>query len=160
MFNVSIRECFSVLNVSVVCIRNTARSKSIPLLCTHVDSYKFSTVHPPRLKHNQFLMMSCRHGNIWLVGSKGVTSCNQAIPRITSLRGWSHQPIQTPFVSISGCNSVKSGGPTSIYEHNPQQFHGWNQMESLVWSMHEPELGYLKGLRNSFPSSGDGKWVF
>jgi hypothetical protein len=48
MFNVSIREYFSVLNVSIVCIRNTARSKSIPLLCTHVDSYKFSTVHPPR----------------------------------------------------------------------------------------------------------------
>jgi hypothetical protein len=47
MFNVSIREYISVLNVSIVCIRNTARSKSIPLLCTHVDSYKFSTVHPP-----------------------------------------------------------------------------------------------------------------
>jgi hypothetical protein len=27
----------------------TARSKSIPLLCTHVDSYKLSTVHPPRI---------------------------------------------------------------------------------------------------------------
>jgi hypothetical protein len=49
MFNVSIREYFSVLNVFIVCIRNTARSKSIPLMCTHVDSYKFSTVHPPRL---------------------------------------------------------------------------------------------------------------
>jgi hypothetical protein len=48
MFNVSIRECFSVLNMSIVCIRNMARSKSIPLLCTHVDPYKFSTVHPPR----------------------------------------------------------------------------------------------------------------
>jgi hypothetical protein len=48
MSNVSIRECFSVLNMSIVCIRNTARSKSIPLLCTHVDPYKFSTVHPPR----------------------------------------------------------------------------------------------------------------
>jgi hypothetical protein len=49
MFNVSIREYFSVLNVFIVCIRNTARSKSIPLLCTHVDSYKFSTVHPPSI---------------------------------------------------------------------------------------------------------------
>jgi hypothetical protein len=47
MFNVSIRECFSGLNVSNVCIRNTARSKSIPLMCTHVDPYKFSIVHPP-----------------------------------------------------------------------------------------------------------------
>jgi hypothetical protein len=46
MFNVSKREYFSVLNVFIVCIRNTARSKSIPLLCTHVDSYKFSTVNP------------------------------------------------------------------------------------------------------------------
>jgi hypothetical protein len=51
MFNVSIREYFSVLNVFIVCIRNNARSKSIPLLCTHVDSYKFSTVHPPKRKH-------------------------------------------------------------------------------------------------------------
>jgi hypothetical protein len=49
MFNVRIREYFLVLNVFIVCIRNTARSKSIPLLCTHVDSYKFSTVHPPRV---------------------------------------------------------------------------------------------------------------
>jgi hypothetical protein len=47
MFNVSIRECFSVLNISIVCICNTTRSKSIPLMCTHVDPYKFSTVHPP-----------------------------------------------------------------------------------------------------------------
>jgi hypothetical protein len=47
MFNVSIREYFSVLNVSIVCIRNTARSKLILLLCTHMDSYKFSIVHPP-----------------------------------------------------------------------------------------------------------------
>ena len=31
-----------------------------------------------------------------------------------------------------GCNSVKSGGPTFIAQHNPQQFHGWNQMEILM----------------------------
>jgi hypothetical protein len=49
MLNVSIREYFLVLNVFIVCICNTARSKSIPLLCTHVDSYKFSTVHPPSI---------------------------------------------------------------------------------------------------------------
>jgi hypothetical protein len=34
-------------NMYTICIRNTARSKSIPLLCTHVGSYKFSTMHPP-----------------------------------------------------------------------------------------------------------------
>ena len=41
------------------------------------------------------------------------------------LRPWSHRPNQTPFVDISDYNSVKSGGPTSISHHNPQQFHGW-----------------------------------
>ena len=46
MFNVSIREYFSILNVFIICIRNTARSKSNPLMCTHVDSYMFSTLHP------------------------------------------------------------------------------------------------------------------
>jgi hypothetical protein len=46
MFNVSICEYFSVLNVFTVCIRNTAMFKLIPLLCTHVYSYMFSTVHP------------------------------------------------------------------------------------------------------------------
>jgi hypothetical protein len=50
MFNVSIREYFSVLNVFIVCIRNTAVFKLIPVLCTHVYSYMFSTVHPPSLE--------------------------------------------------------------------------------------------------------------
>ena len=36
MFNVSIREYFSVSNMFFVCIRNTAMFKIIPLLCTHV----------------------------------------------------------------------------------------------------------------------------
>ena len=49
MFNVSIRECFSILNVFILCVRNMARSKSNPLLSTHVDSYMFSTLHPPGL---------------------------------------------------------------------------------------------------------------
>ena len=53
------------------------------------------------------------------------------------MRGWSHRLVLTPSVDISGCNSVKSGGPTSICEQNPQQFHSWNRMESLVWSGHE-----------------------
>ena len=48
MFNVNIREYFLILNVFIVCIRNTAMFKLIPLLCTHVYSYMFNTVHPPR----------------------------------------------------------------------------------------------------------------
>ena len=51
-------------------------------------------------------------------------------------RGWSHRSVLTPSVGIFGCNSVKSGGPTSISQHNPQQFHVHNQTESLVWSGH------------------------
>ena len=34
-------------NMYTICIRNTSRSKLIPLLCTHVYSYIFRTVHPP-----------------------------------------------------------------------------------------------------------------
>ena len=41
------------------------------------------------------------------------------------------------ILSISGCNSVKSGGPTSTFEHYPRQFHGWNRTESLVWMGHD-----------------------
>ena len=48
MFNVSIREYFSALNMFIICIRNTAAFELIPLLCTHVYSYMFSIVHPPR----------------------------------------------------------------------------------------------------------------
>ena len=48
MFNVNIRVYFSVLNVFIVCIRNTTMFKLIPLMCTHVYSNMFSTVHPPR----------------------------------------------------------------------------------------------------------------
>ena len=60
-----------------------------------------------------------------------------------NVRGWSHRPTQTPSVGISGCQNVKNGGPTSISQHNPHQFHGWNQTESLVWSGHEWENGLI-----------------
>ena len=35
-------------NMYSICMHNTTGSKSIPLLCTHVYSYMFSIVHPPR----------------------------------------------------------------------------------------------------------------
>ena len=53
------------------------------------------------------------------------------------MRGRSHRLVITTSVGISSCNSVKSGGPTSISKHKPQQFHGWNHAESLVWSGHD-----------------------
>ena len=48
MFNVSTREYFQLWILFIVCLHNTAIFKLIPLLCTHVYSYMFSTVHPPR----------------------------------------------------------------------------------------------------------------
>jgi hypothetical protein len=36
------------------------------------------------------------------------------------------------IVSIFGHNSVESGGPTLISQHNLQQFHSWNGTGSLV----------------------------
>ena len=63
VFNVSIHEHFSVLNVFVVCIRNMAVFKLIALMCTHVYSYMFSTVHP----RSQVLMKaSNQHIEYWL----------------------------------------------------------------------------------------------
>ena len=53
------------------------------------------------------------------------------------MRGWSHQPLPTSSVNLSDCNNVKSGGPTSIAAHNPQQIKNWNWTERLVWSGHE-----------------------
>jgi hypothetical protein len=76
MFNVSIREYFSILNVFIVCIRNTARSKSIPLLCTHVNSYKFSTVHPQG--ENTGLLGATRFVH-WTVESYGLQESRSSI---------------------------------------------------------------------------------
>ena len=59
MFNVSIREYFPVLYAFIVCIRNTARSKSNPLLCTHVDSYMLTTPHPPGFANHQIDNWNC-----------------------------------------------------------------------------------------------------
>jgi hypothetical protein len=32
-----------------------------------------------------------------------------------------HQPVQTTYVRISDCNNVKSDGPSSIPQYDPQQ---------------------------------------
>ena len=45
-------------NMYTICIRNTARSKLIPLLCTHVYSYMFSIVHPPRSRVVHFTVLA------------------------------------------------------------------------------------------------------
>ena len=58
---------FLDLNVFIVCLRNTEMFKSIPLMCTHVYSYMFSTVHPREhtipslLKTGIFGIRFCRH---------------------------------------------------------------------------------------------------
>jgi hypothetical protein len=77
------------------------------------------------------------YGLSWFHGHGSWLVCEVALEQYFvsyRLRGWSHQP---PSVNISDCNNVKNGGPTSKSEHNPPQFHGWNQTESLVWLGHE-----------------------
>ena len=49
-------------NMYTICIHNTARSKTIPLMCTHVYSYMFSTVHPRGggVVHNMVSITLCQ----------------------------------------------------------------------------------------------------
>jgi hypothetical protein len=73
---------------------------------------------------------------------------------LCSLGGWSHRPLLALSIGISGYNNVNSGGPPSISQQFPQQFHDWNRTETLVWLGHEAihtnqmskPLGCLVGL--------------
>ena len=63
-------------------------------------------------------------------------------PAATISRASSHQPLLVPSVSISGCNRVKSGGPTSISGHNPAISGLEPDAESLVWSVWSGHLRF------------------
>jgi hypothetical protein len=49
----------------------------------------------------------------------------------------SYRLLMAPSAGIYDCNSVKSGGPTSISQHKLKWFHGRNRTEVLVWSGYE-----------------------
>ena len=48
---------------------------------------------------------------------------NKVDKGVAHIKGLSHLPLLVPSIDISGCNSVKSGGSTSLSQHDPQQFH-------------------------------------
>ena len=83
---------FSVLNVFIVCMRNTARSKSNPLLCTHLDSYMFSTLHPLGIHLEPFPLQTTQ-------SHLGCTPTHAQLARVTL-------PISSPTSSSSSGSSL------------------------------------------------------
>ena len=93
-----------------------------PLTSPVVTMWKVMGQHP---------FLNTVPNNFTTTGTKQKVWCDPG------MRGWSHRSVLTPFVGIFSCNDVKSDGPTSISQHNPQQFHSRNRTEILVWSWHE-----------------------
>ena len=108
MFNVSIHEYFSILNVYIICIRNTARSKSNPLMCTHVDSYMFSILHPlgfNRQPHAQFIQAST---NLEIVFSTFVGLSPYQIP-------WARSHLHSVGPRPSHASFTAQSSPCSLH---------------------------------------------
>ena len=138
MSNVSIRECFSILNMSIVCIRNTARSKSIPLSCTHVDPYKFSIVHPPRKNHVNLLAYSD-----WAMRCIALLWCDILRPFMCSCshvdRRWGHMSLSLlRHIMLLGAHGivgvwVGEGLEEFFFLWFPVYWVYWNFRVCVIW---------------------------
>ena len=84
---------------------------------------------------------------------------------LMSTRDWSHRPIPTPSVGISGCNSVKNDGPTSIYEHNSLRISRLEPDEKFsvigAWDSYQGHTGRPSQKHQPYVFSGNtGGWNF
>ena len=78
----------------------------------------------------------------WCVVAHPVVMPPQWLRTSTGQHNLTMRPIHEGWftaatIGISGCNSVKFGGPTPFSQHTPRQFHNGNRTETLVWSRHE-----------------------
>ena len=96
----------------------------------HVTLFSRRANHTSHLWHHPSACWANQHVH-WFLGSKGL-----GIQQGTSVWGVRPNPVGVSRC----CNSVKSGGPTSISQHNPQQFHGSNRM-GRVWCERGTGLG-------------------
>ena len=93
----------------IVCIRNTEIFKLIPLLCTHIYSYMFSTVHPPRVALS-FLMKNLTI-DVWVSSDSHATLLsydNNSLSPLSTLvrvRIWAQRQARGSW-SAHGFNGV------------------------------------------------------